>query len=40
MVLHMSFMRWTVLVFPNPQQFQLTTVKEDPELGGENPPDG
>lgn len=29
---------WTVSVFPKPQQFQLTTAKEEPGLGGENPP--
>ena len=38
--LHMSWIRWTVSGFPNPQQFQLTIAKEDPELGGENPPAG
>ena len=36
----MSLIRWTVSGFPNPQQFQLMTAKEDPDRGGENPPLG
>lgn len=40
MDLHMSLILWTVSVFPKPQHFQLTIAKEDPELGGENPPVG
>ena len=36
--LHMSWIRWTVSGFPNPQQFQLTEAKEALDMGIENPP--
>ena len=38
MLFCISFIRWTVSGFPNPQQFQLTEAKEALDMGNENPP--
>ena len=37
--LSISLIRWTVIGFPNPQQFQLSTAKEEEDFASENPPD-